>query len=271
MTYTRGKALQDNGGDAADLVALGGRLREMRRVRDMTQAQIAEVLNCDHTAVSKIEAGKYSLSPQMFRAVERLLSFAAADGYETWFISYLEVEQRATVLKSWQPFVVDGLLQTKEYARAILRSARPFDSDAEVEQQVAGRVARQEIWERQQPQPPVLLAVMGEAALRRHVGTTEVVRAQLQHLLDVSGSNPRVTIQVLPFTSHAFWPDGPFVVASFDDSPDAAYLDNVLDGQVTDRRKQVARVSLLYDSLAKEALTPGDSIEMITRVMAEWT
>src|ERR1022692_2547605 len=69
----------DNGADAAALEALGHRLREMRRARGMTQASVAEVLNCDHSAVSRIESGTYPLTPQMFRAVERLLSFAAAD------------------------------------------------------------------------------------------------------------------------------------------------------------------------------------------------
>jgi transcriptional regulator with XRE-family HTH domain len=150
-----------NGADPVTLEALGRRLREMRRARDMTQVQVAELLNCDHTSVSRIESGKYPLTPQMFRAVERLLSSAAVDGFETWFMSYLDVERRATVLRTWQPLGVPGLLQTEAYAREILRGAYPGRSDAEVEQRVAARMTRQKIWEREDPPPPMLSAILG--------------------------------------------------------------------------------------------------------------
>lgn len=134
------------GKDAAALEALGHRLREMRRARGMTQASVAEVLNCDHSAVSRIESGTYPLTPQMFRAVERLLAFAAADGYETWFISYLEIERTATVLRTWEPLVIPGLLQTEAYARQVITGANPGGSDADIEQRVAARMARQQVW-----------------------------------------------------------------------------------------------------------------------------
>ena len=159
-----------NGKDGAALEALGRRLREMRRVRGMTQAGVAEVLNCDQSAVSRIESGNYPLTPQMVRSVERLLSLAVADGYEPWFIGYLDIESRATVIRSWQPLVVDGLLQTEAYARAILRAARPGDSEGEIDQLVTARMARQRIWERADPLPPMLFVVLGEAVLRQRVG-----------------------------------------------------------------------------------------------------
>lgn len=95
--------------------------------------------------MSRIEAGTYPLTPQMVRSVERLFSLAVAGGYEPWFISYLDIESRATVIRSWQPLVVDGLLQTEAYARAILRAARPGDSGAEIDQLVTARMARQRI------------------------------------------------------------------------------------------------------------------------------
>jgi transcriptional regulator with XRE-family HTH domain len=265
---------EGNGADPASLEELGRRLRETRRARDMTQVHVAELLNCDHTAVSRIESGKYPLTPQMLRAVERLLSFASADGYETWFISYLEIEQRATVLHTWEPLAVPGLLQTEGYAREVLRGAHPGRSDADLEQRVAARMARQKIWEREDPPPPMLSAILGEAVVRRRVGVAEVMQDQLRHVLAMTASSPRVTVQVLPFGAPGRCGLlAPFVVASFapGPDPDAAYLDNALDGHTTERREQVARLSLLYDTLAREALNPSDSAEMIMRAIEGWT
>ena len=77
------------------------------------------MVHCDHSAVSRIENGTYPLTPQMFRAVERLLTLGSAEGYETWFINYLEVERTATVLRSWEPLGVPGLLQTAVLRRRL--------------------------------------------------------------------------------------------------------------------------------------------------------
>lgn len=264
---------EGNGRDAAALAALGRRLREMRRARDMTQASVAEVLNCDHSAVSRIESGTYPLTPQMLRAVERLLALTSAEGYETWFISYLETEQTATVLRTWEPLVIPGLLQTEAYARQVITGANPGRPDADIGQRTAARMARQAIWQRTDPPPPMLPVIIGEAALRRRLGGADVMREQLDHLTNFT-AHPRVSIQVLPFASPGC--SGllaPFVVASFapDPRPDVAYLDNALDGALTGRRDQVARLSLTYDALAREALTPSDSADLITAVMREWT
>jgi len=246
----------------------------MRRARGMTQANVAEALNCDHSAVSRIESGTYPLTPQMFRAVERLLTLAAADGYETWFISYLEIERTATVLRTWEPLVIPGLLQTEAYARQVITGAIPGGGEADIGQRVAARMARQEIWERTDPVPPMMPVVIGEAALCRQLGGVGVMREQLEHLAAVAAAQPRVSLQVLPFSSPGCAGLlAPFVVASFapDPRPDVAYLDNALDGSPTGKRDQVARLALLYDALAREALRPSDSAELITKVMREWT
>jgi transcriptional regulator with XRE-family HTH domain len=261
------------GKDAAALVTLGHRLREMRRARGMTQASVAEVLNCDHSAVSRIESGTYPLTPQMSRAVERLLTLAAASGYETWFIGYLEIERTATVLRCWEPLVIPGLLQTEAYARQVATGANPGRDQADVDRRVAARMARQQIWERTDPPPPMMPVVIGEAALRRQLGGAQVMREQLERLAAVA-PGPRISIQVLPFSSPGCAGLlAPFVVASFapDPRPDVAYLDNALDGNPTEKRDEVARLTLLYDAVAREALRPSDSAELVTRMIREWT
>lgn len=170
---------------------------------------------------------------------------AMIDGaYEAWVRAYLEIEQRATVLRTWQPLVLPGLVQTEAYARALIRAGRPGDSDAEIEQLVMARMARQSIWDREDPPPPMLCAVIGEGVLRQRVGDAAIMREQLGRLAEAA-RGPRVVIQVMPAAADAH-PGmlGPFEVASFEDGPDAAYLDNALTGQVTERRKEVARVTL---------------------------
>jgi uncharacterized protein DUF5753 len=207
-------------------------------------------------------------TPGTFR---RLRKVAINGAYEEWVRAYLDIEERATVLRSWEPLVVPGLLQTESYARAMIRAGRPGDSDAEVDKLVMARIARQQIWDRQDPPPPMLGVILGEAVLRQLVGDATIMREQLGRLLDAA-RNPRITIQVMPFAAGAH-PGmlGPFVVASFETGPDAAYLDNALTGQVSERRKEVARVSLLYDTLAREALSPRASAEFIAKVAGEWT
>ena len=175
------------------------------------------------------------------------------------------------MLRWWEPLVVPGLLQTEAYAREIIRAARPGDSDAEIERLAAARMTRQAILDRGEPPPPMLSVIIAEAALRQRVGDAATMRQQLGHLVEAAAS-PRISVQVMPSSADAH-PGmlGPFVVASFDDGPDAAYLDNALTGQVTERRKDVARVALLYDTLRSEALAPGASRELIAKVKQEWT
>jgi transcriptional regulator with XRE-family HTH domain len=276
---------RENGGEAgaaeARLAAFAQELRAQREAAGLTQEQLAKLMGYSPSVVAKLETCRTMPSPQHAEQADaalgtpgtftRLRSVIMAAAFEPWFVVYLDIEARATVLRSWQPLVVDGLLQTEAYARAMLRAGRPGDSDAAIEQLVSTRMARQQIWERQEPPPPMLSVILGEGVLRQTVGDGQVMAGQLGHLIAAADS-PRITIQVMPFAAAAH-PGmlGPFVVASFESDPDAAYLDNALAGQVTERRKEVSRVSLLYDTLRSEALSPGASAELIAKVKDEWT
>jgi transcriptional regulator with XRE-family HTH domain len=275
---------QGNGqddGPANGLQAFAQELRAQREAGGLTQEQLAKLMGYSTSVIAKLETCRTIPSPQhagradaalgtpgTFRRMRQAMINGA---YEPWVRAFLDMEERATVLRNWESLVVPGLLQTEAYARGVLRGARPTDNDAAVEQLVAARMARQEIWEREEPEPPVLSVILGEAVLRQRVGGAAVMREQFARLVEAA-KNPRITIQVMPFTTDAH-PGllGPFVVASFENGPDAAYLDSVLDGQVSERRQQVAQARLLYDTLAREALSPGASMELITRVTQEWT
>ncbi len=256
-------------------------LKAQREAAGLTQEQLAKLMGYSSSVIAKLETCRTLASPEHAAQADQALKAPGTFGrlrkamlngaYEAWVLAYLEIEERATVLRSWQPLVVDGLLQTEAYARGVLRGARPTDSDAEVEQLVMARMARQSIWEREDPEPPVLSVILGESVLRQRAGDAQVMREQLGRLVEAA-ENPRITIQVMPSSADAH-PGllGPFVVASFESGPDAAYLDNALNGQVTERRKDVTRVALLYDTLRSEALSPGASADLIAKVVEEWT
>jgi transcriptional regulator with XRE-family HTH domain len=266
-------------GPANGLEALALELKAQRELAGLTQEQLAKLMGYSASVIAKLETCRTIPSAQHAdRADEalgtpgtfrRLRQAMINGGYEPWVRAFLDMEERATVLRNWESVVVPGLLQTEAYARGVLRGARPTDSDAAIEQLVAARISRQVIWEREDPEPPILSAILGEAVLRQCVGDAQVMREQLSRLVEAA-ENPRITIQVMPFSAAAH-PGllGPFVVASFENGPDAAYLDSVLDGQVSERRKQVAQARLLYDTLAREALSPGASTEMIMKVAEE--
>jgi transcriptional regulator with XRE-family HTH domain len=269
----------DDDGPVTGVQAFAEELRAQREVAGLTQAQLAKLMGYSESVIAKLETCRTIPSPQHAAQADgalrtpgtfrRLRQAMLNRSYESWVRALLEMEERATVLRNWEPLVVPGLLQTEDYARAMIRAGRPGDSEAEVEQMVIARISRQAIWDRKDPPPPMVFAVLGEAVLRQLVGDARIMRAQLVHLTEMAG-NPRITVQVLPFGAAAH-PGmlGPFLVASFDADRDAAYLDNALDGQVTERRNQVARISLLYDSLRSVALSPGESAELIMKVADE--
>jgi transcriptional regulator with XRE-family HTH domain len=271
----------DADGPANGLEAFALELRAQRERAGLTQEQLAKLMGYSGSVIAKLETCRTIPSPQhagqadealkMPGTFRRLRKATVNGAYEDWVRAYLDIEERATVLRSWQPLVIDGLLQTEAYARALIRAARPGDSDAQVEQLVMARTARQAIWERDDPPPPMLCVILGEAVLRQDVGGPAVMREQLGRLA-AAERNPRITVQVMPFSAGAH-PGllGPFVVASFDGSPDAAYLDNALIGHLSERRKDVARVALLYETLAREALAPRASAAFIERMAGEWT
>jgi transcriptional regulator with XRE-family HTH domain len=266
-------------GPANGLEAFALELKAQRERAGLTQEQLAKLMGYSASVIAKLETCRTIPSPKHAGQADealgtpgtfRRLRQAMINGtYEPWVSAFLEMEERATVLRNWESMVVPGLLQTEAYARGVLRGARPTDSDAAIEQLVTARMARQDIWEREDPEPPILSAILGETVLRQRVGDAKVMREQLGRLVEAA-ENPRITIQVMPFTAAAH-PGllGSFVVASFANGPDAAYLDSVLDGQVSERRKQVAQAGLLYDTLAREALSSGRSVEMITKVADE--
>jgi len=264
---------------------LGAELRYYRTKAGMSQAELGARLYCSDDLIGKIELGQRILTKEMTAACDAIpeldtrgeltrlreelsdhLTYQATPG---WLHEWERIEREARTLLSWQPLLIPGLLQTREYASEVLRRGQPGKPDAEIDQQVQARLERQQILEGDDP--PMLIAVIDEGALRRPVGSPKVMFDQLARLLE-RATRSKIVIQVVP-TDAGPHPGtaGPMVLASSDGRPDVAYLDTALEGQLVERHEDVATIALLYDTLRAEALPVRASLEFIAKVQEAWT
>ena len=186
-----------------------------------------------------------------------------------WFQPWTHFEAQATTLRSYEPLLVPGLLQTEDYARAIL-AARPGGKHDDLDDQVAARIGRQSILARSDG--PQLWCVVDEGVLHRCVGNPKVMHDQLEHLADLAG-NPQTTIQVIPASAgaHAGLLGG-FIIADVDGSPSMVYLETAAEGQIADSPAIVAHAMLRFDALRSEALPRAASRDLIMKVAEDrWT
>ena len=251
----------------------------------MSQEQLGSRVYCSGDLIGKIENGHRVPTGDMTAALDGVpeldtrgvlmrlreelgdyLNYQATPG---WLHAWERIERRAKTLLWWEPLLIPGLLQTMEYAHQVLRRGQPGKPDSEIEQQVQARMDRQQILEGDDP--PMLIAVLDEGALRRPVGGPKVMHDQLNRLAELAGRS-KIVLQVVPVDAGPHpGTAGPMVIASFDDGPDLAYLDTALEGQLVERHEDVAMVALLHDTLRAEALPVRASLELIAKVMEEWT
>jgi transcriptional regulator with XRE-family HTH domain len=276
---------RDNDQDGTPQGVFGAELRYYRERSGLSQTDLAALVNVSHDVISKIETGERPPAkdfPQRLDAVPELdsrgglarlwdnlrksLKNRAIPG---WFRPWAEVEAEATALRWYEPLLIPGLLQTEDYARAILAAGPGIDGN-DLEDRVAGRMERQSVLERRDP--PHLWCVLDETVLHRPVGGAKVMRAQLEHL-DALASRPRTTVQVIPASAGAHAGLlGAFIIADLDGSPSMVYLETSAEGQDTDSPTVLAHVTLRFDTLRAEALPRTASRELIMKVAeGKWT
>ncbi|MGH3319341.1 MAG: DUF5753 domain-containing protein [Nocardioidaceae bacterium] len=191
-----------------------------------------------------------------------------ASAFPSWMREWLEIERSAHTLRSWQPLVVDGLLQTEAYARELVKTY-PWHDDEQVEELTAARLDRQSVLA--SGSRPILWVVLHENVLRCEVGTPAIMREQLQALVEAS-RRPRVTVQVVPLSAgmHAGHL-GAFLVAGIDGSPDVVYSEHARSGLVSQRPEDVHEVVNIWEAIRMEALPPRASLDLIEKVAEQWT
>jgi len=188
--------------------------------------------------------------------------------FPSWFRPFVQHEAEATALRWYELSLVPGLLQAPEYARAVL-STRVGATEDEIDQSVAARMERQAILDRDDP--PLLWAVVDEGVVRRPVGGTDVMCAQVEHMAEMA-VRTNVVVQVIPHGAGAHEGlAGAFVIADFASAPSIVYLETALTGLVIERQEDVAAVILRYDTLRTEALPRAASLELLREVAKTWT
>jgi transcriptional regulator with XRE-family HTH domain len=181
------------------------------------------------------------------------------------FRPYAELEAKATVLRTFQHSLVPGLLQTEDYARAVL-STRPGATEAEIEADIAERLARQQILTRDEPSPPRLYALLDEGILYRPVAPAPVMHNQLVHLVEMSRW-PHITIQVVPYTAggHSGLL-GAFIIAELAAEQSIVFMEDISGGRIAEDAVGVSEVALRFEALRSEALPKAASRDLIAKV-----
>ncbi|MEU6755825.1 helix-turn-helix transcriptional regulator [Streptomyces sp. NPDC046685] len=258
---------------ASPLDYYGYELRRLREAAGLKQAQLGEIIYCTGSLVGMIENTKRVPTRDFSERVDaalgtdghfsRLVGLVLRSQLPTWFQAYAEMEARASYISTFHAQLVYGLLQTEEYARAVLG----VRSDGDLDAKVAARMERQRILDRENP--PVTWVVLSEAVLHQEVGGRQVMRNQLAHLLDLQ-RREWVQLQILPFEAGAHAGQmGEFTLLRFDDDPDIVYTEDFVQGHMTANPPALREGSLRYDHLQAAALSLDGSAALIARVMEE--
>lgn len=260
--------LADSGGEEA----LPAELKAHRTARGWTQAELGDRIGFSGSYLSDIERGIKAASLPLAEALDnafeapgtfvRLRSVALTRDYESYFGQVVELEQQTTRIDAWE-LGIPGLLQTADYARAIVRVTQV--SDDEVKRIVNARLKRQEFLHG--TRPPRLWYTLDEGALRRVVGSPAVMVAQLGRLLEV-GAVPGNYVQVVPFaTGGGSGVAGPITMYQFANRDPVVYTESNRGGRLAEDRDEVARRVDELSVIRMSALAPLPSAELIREVM----
>jgi transcriptional regulator with XRE-family HTH domain len=262
---------------------------ELRRLRDaatLTGEEAAARLGWSPSKISRIETGQTAASLADLRRLldlydvtgtgrERLEVLGQSAGQRGWWDAYADtlgpeytaliaLEAEAESVRWYSPMLVPGLLQTEAYAREVVRSGLLIAPPGEIERRVQVKMTRQRALTKDGP--PQLSVVLDEAAVLRQVGSPEVVREQLAHLITMAG-RPNIMIQVLPLAVGAHpATTGEFTILGFPElvAPDVVYLENMTSDLYVEREGEVYRYTLAFDRLRGLALGPDESAALIT-------
>jgi transcriptional regulator with XRE-family HTH domain len=271
---------------------LGQRLRALRQARDMTVAQAADQVGISPSKVTKIELAQLAVTRddvlKMLGAYgeadpeqQALLLSMVRDGNrkEWWeghralrpkFASYLGLESVATTLQAYDTHLVHGLLQTPDYARALIRAVRPDLLEHEIDQLVQLRIRRQEILTRDDPPPLTLWSVMDEAVLRRQVGGRQTMHAQLQRLI-TAAAQPAVNLLVMPDTLGAHpGLNGPMAILQFETGTrPVVYVEAQAGNLYMEKDDDLRRCQQTMNHILAAAPGPEPSLALIRQVAKE--
>ncbi|MFE9306209.1 helix-turn-helix domain-containing protein [Streptomyces sp. NPDC006706] len=265
-------------------------LKKLREKNALTCAQVGTALDWSGSKVNRMETGSGRVQPSDIDALcrfydtgdelrEFLKSLARqaktrgwwqvhGSGVPEWFSIYIGLEQDASALRQYQSEVLPGLVQTAAYARE-LHTCGSYMSPENIDRAVQVRLERQSMLS--EPGAPDCWFVVSEGAVRRVVGDRELMRAQLERVLEAV-DQPSVTLQVLPFDAGTCPTTGPFTMLGFPDpeDPDIVYRDGITDAMYLEGEPHVHEYTRAFDELRAAALSPRRTIQLIKSVVKEY-
>ena len=280
------------GGPTVLRMLLGAHLRRLREARGVSREDAGWEIRSSESKISRMELGRvgfkerdvddlltlYGLEDDDERT--RLLALARdannpgwwhryGDVLPGWFQSYLGLEASASLIRTYEVQFVPGLLQSRDYARAVVLLGHGRASLEEVERRVNLRLARQELLTRERA--PSLWAVVDESVLRRPIGGLDVMRGQLEALIEAT-KLPNVRLQVVPFHvgGHAA-AGGAFSILRFpdDELPDVVYVEQLTSAIYLEKREDVEQYVAAMESLCVDAEQPGRTVELLTTMLRD--
>jgi transcriptional regulator with XRE-family HTH domain len=260
-------------------------LRSLRTEHGLTVDQVAETLMCSPSKVSRLETGQRGASARDVRDLcdlygvrederQHLMDLAAQGKQTAWwqsrnlyFSDYVGLEAEATSISDFGLGVVPGLLQTPDYARAVLRATRPELAQSVIEERLASRLHRQRLLT--SDQAPQFNAVLDEGVLHRVAVNSQVMRAQLERLIDVS-ELPTVDIRLIPFAS-GLLPSSinKFILLTFANAslPEVVFIEHLTADLYLDRPEEVAAYEETFRIMREMAESPDRTRELIQSVV----
>ncbi|WP_427884979.1 helix-turn-helix domain-containing protein [Kribbella sp. GL6] len=282
------------GGPTALRIMLGAYLRRLREAAGVTRTDAGWAIRGSESKISRLELGRvgfkvrdvddlltlYKLDDPEER--ERLLTLAREannpgwwqrydDLTPQWFHSYLGLEMAADLIRTFELQFVPGLLQTPDYARAVIQMARqdlPLPK-AEVDRLVSLRMSRQDVLTRQRPAR--LWAVLDEGVLRRPIGGKDVLRAQLEYLLEAARRH-NVTLQIIPFEQGGYTSTGgAFTLLRYNDAdlPDIVYIEHLSSAVYLDKREELDTYAVTMDAVSITAAQPRETERLLRRAIEQ--
>jgi transcriptional regulator with XRE-family HTH domain len=277
-------------GPTARRLIVGAQLRRLREAAGISREDAGYVIRCSASKISRLELGRvgfkdrdvadllslYGITDDRQRGPLLMLAREASspgwwhdydDVLPNWFQTYVGLEEAASSIRTYEIQFIPGLLQTPDYARAVVVSGLPSAPAGEIERRVTLRLARQRVLTR--PDPPTFWAVLDEATLSRPVGGRPVMRAQIQHLLDLLDS-PNVTIQVMPLHAGSHAADGgSFSILRFPepDLPDIVYVEQLVSALYLDKPEHVDRYLQVMERLIVDSLPPDRTADMLAAIL----
>jgi transcriptional regulator with XRE-family HTH domain len=277
------------GGPTALRIMLGAQLRRLRENRGISREDAAEAIRATHSKISRLELGRSSFKqrdvsdlltlygltdPTEREAMLSLAQRASTPGWwhrygdilPSWFESYVGLESAASIIRTYEVQFIHGLMQSPDYARAVILTSN-FDRPAdEIERRLELRLERQQLVT--QPDAPRVWGVLDEAALRRAPGAPGILKSQVEHLLELI-KLPNVTLQIIPFSAGPHpAAGGPFTLLRFaePDLPDIVYLEQLNSALYLDKRNDVSEYTQIMDLLCVQAESVTGTRKMLDEI-----